>query len=103
MSNTTLITYTYGHPAPVGGRLSVITLATELGKGFAGKACSLPTRVTSITRQGITMTAFESLAVLKDDLIGIHSVDLWVKSVNHARITQDARVWSPDLTEARRA
>jgi hypothetical protein len=103
MSNTTLITYTYGRPVPAGGRLAVITLAAELGKGFAGKACSLPTRVTSITRQGITMTAFESLAVLKDDLIGIHSVDLWVKSVNPTRVTQDARIWSPDLIETRRA
>lgn len=103
MCTTTLITYNYGLMAPSGGRLAVIALATELGKAFAGKACSLPSRVTSVTRQGVSFTALESLATLKDDLVGIHSVDLWLRKVNPGKVPQSGAVWSPDMIEARRA
>jgi hypothetical protein len=103
MVSSTLITYAYGRPVPAGGRLAAIALATELGKAFAGKACALPSRVTSVTRQGVTFTALESLEVLKEDLVGIHSVDLWLRKVNPGRVTQGGSVWSPDMVEARRA
>lgn len=102
LTNTTLITYQFGRLVPHGARLAAIALATELGKAFAGKACALPTRVTSVTRQGITFTALESLAVLKDDLVGVHSVDLWLRRVNPGKVTQNAQIWSPDLITARK-
>lgn len=103
MCNSTLITYAYGRPVPAGGRLAAITLATELGKAFAGKACALPARVTSVTRQGVSFTALESLAVLKDGFVGIHSVDLWLQKVNPGNVSTAPMIWSPDITEARRA
>lgn len=103
LCNTTLITYSYGRLVPPGGRLAVIALATELGKAFAGKTCSLPARVTSVTRQGVSFTALESLATLKDDLVGIHTVDLWLRKVNPGKVPQSGAVWSPDMIEARRA
>jgi hypothetical protein len=103
LSTTTLITYAYGRPVPPGGRLAAIALGTELGKAFAGKACALPSRVTSVTRQGVSFTALESLAILKDDLVGIHSVDLWLQRVNPGKVTTGGSVWSPDVVEARRA
>jgi hypothetical protein len=103
MSTTTLITYAYGRAVPPSGRLAAIALGTELGKAFAGKACALPSRVTSVTRQGVSFTALESLAVLKDDLVGIHSVDLWLRRVNPGKVTTGGAVWSPDIVEARRA
>lgn len=103
LCNTTLVSYTYGRPVPAGGRLAAIALGTELGKAFAGKSCALPARVTSVTRQGVSFTALESLATLKDDLVGIHSVDLWLRKVNPAKAPQSGSVWSPDMVEARRA
>lgn len=105
LANTTLVTYAFGRPVPAGGRLACLTLADELGKAFAGKACALPARVTSVTRQGISFAALESLAVLKEGLIGIHSVDVWLAGVNPRKVTQSAQVWSPDaaMVTARRA
>lgn len=102
MCNTTVITYAFGRLVPASGRLAVIALATELGKAFAGKACALPSRVTSVTRQGVSFTALESLATLKDDLVGIHAVDLWLLKVNPGKVPQSGAIWSPDVVEARR-
>jgi hypothetical protein len=51
----------------------------------------------------VSFTALESLAILKDDLVGIHSVDLWLQRVNPGKVTTGASVWSPDVVEARRA
>lgn len=101
LTNTTLITYQFGRPVPSGGNLAAILLGTELGKALAGKACGLPARVTSVTRQGITFEALESLEVLKEGLTGIHAVDLWLRAVNPEKVAQQAQVWSPDTITAR--
>jgi hypothetical protein len=101
LTTTTRITYQFGRPVPSTGTLAAITLTTELGKALAGKACALPARVTSVTRQGISFTALESVDVLKEGLTGVHSVDVWIRAVNPGRTTQSASVWSPDVTEAR--
>jgi hypothetical protein len=102
LSNTTLITYQFGRRVPSAGNLAAILLATELGKAMAGKACQLPARVTSVTRQGISFNALESLEVLKEGLTGIHAIDAWLRAVNPKGTTQQAQVWSPDLIEMRR-
>jgi hypothetical protein len=102
MVDTTRITYEFGRLVPSGGNLAVIVLATELGKAMAGKSCQLPTRVTSVTRQGMSFDVLESLEVLKEGLTGVHSVDVWLRSVNPTRVGQQARVWSPDMITARK-
>ncbi len=102
LTNTTLITYQFGRLIPSGANLAAITLAAELGKAVAGKSCALPARVTSVTRQGVSFDALESLEVLKEGLTGIHAVDLWLRTVNPRRVGQNAMVWSPDLVEARK-
>lgn len=103
LAATTRVTYQFGRLVTVGGRLAAINLATELGKAMAGKPCQLPARVTSVTRQGISFDALESLEVLKEQLTGIHSVDMWLRAVNPQGTTQSAQVWSPDLVVARKA
>lgn len=103
LSDTTLITYQFGCLVPKSGNLAAILLATELGKAMAGKACQLPARVTSITRQGISFTELESLAILDAGLTGVHAVDAFIRSSNPKQITQQAQVWTPDIVEMRRA
>lgn len=103
LSDTTLITYQFGRLVPNAGNLAAILLATELGKAMAGRACQLPARVTNVTRQGISFTELESLAILNAGLTGIHAVDAWLRSVNPRGTTQQAQIWTPDATIARRA
>lgn len=102
MCNTTLITYRFGRPVPHGGVLSALTFASELGKSTAGKPCSLPARVQSVTRQGISFTTLDDMEFLTDGLTGLYSVDLWIRSVNPHGLTQEPQVWSPDIVTARR-
>lgn len=101
--NTTRIAYEFGRLVPHAGKLAAIALAGELGKAFAGQKCALPARVTSVVRQGISFDMLESLEVLREGLTGLYSVDQWLLSVNPYRSKQAGRVWSPDITEARRA
>jgi hypothetical protein len=95
--DTTRITYTFGRPVPPPGQLAVIILAAELGKAMAGKACQLPARVTSVTRQGVSFDVLESIEVLKENLTGIHSVDSFIRAANPRGVAQKAQVWSPDV------
>lgn len=103
MSNTTRITYQFGRLVPNSGKLAVITLASELGKWFAGRPCQLPARVTSVTRQGISFETLEALPMLQAGLTGVPAVDLWINAVNRKRQSGRAEVWSPDLVVARNA
>lgn len=98
----TRITYDFGRLVPAGGRLAAATLAIELGKAWAGQKCALPARVTSVTRQGITYEALESLEFLKEGLTGLYGVDAWIRAVNPDGLRQAGSVWSPDTVEARR-
>lgn len=98
----TVVTYQFGEAPPPAGRLACITLATELGKAWAGKGCQLPARVTSVTRQGVTFDVLENLEFLKEQLTGLPPVDMWINAVNPKKRAQAGLVWSPDNLEMRR-
>lgn len=54
------ISYTRGAAVPYGGQLAAGVLATEMAKRLCNnKACGLPTRVQSVTRQGVSMVVLE--------------------------------------------
>lgn len=105
INDRTVITYTFGRLPPEAGKAAVIELAIELGRASSDnpdQACQLPKRLQSVTRQGLTYQALDSLDFLDQGLTGLTSVDLWIKSVNPNGRTQAASVWSPDLPVARR-
>lgn len=100
-ADRTRITYTFGRLIPSSANLAALALAAELGKWLAAKPCSLPARVTSVTRQGVSFDMLEALEYLKDGLTGVPVVDLWLKSVNPDNRKRSGQVWSPDQTWAR--
>lgn len=103
--DSTEVTYRFGRPAPDAGRAAVVELAVEIGRGASDdpdQACSLPKRVQSVTRQGITFAALDNFELLEKGWTGLASVDMWIKSVNPKGRAQAATVWSPDLPVARR-
>lgn len=69
---------------PAGGARAVRKLAYELYLSDSGSgACSLPDRVTSIVRQGITWTILDPMDFLQEKLTGLGSVDQWISAVNN--------------------
>lgn len=85
--NTWTIDFDHGVPVPMGGQLAAGLLACELAKAMSGDGdCALPSRVQSVTRQGVSMdivqTTFQDA---QDGRTGIFTIDSWIGSVTTPR------------------
>lgn len=90
------ITYKRGVEVPPQGQLAAGLLAIEFFKGANNDAsCKLPQRLTSLTRQGVSMDIMDGFEDIEKGITGIWLVDSWVVSVT--RPTTPARVYSPDI------
>lgn len=97
------VTYTYGTPIPAAGRMAAKMLATQFAMAWEGdENCSLPDRVTSVSRQGISYTILDQQDFIADLRTGVYAVDLFLKTVNPDRALRKARVFSPDTVRGRR-
>jgi hypothetical protein len=91
------VVYSHGQDPPDGGRLATGALAGQIALWLAGsKDCKLPERVTSISRQGVTMTVLDPADFLDKGRTGIAPVDLWLTAVNPDGHRSPPSVWSPD-------
>ena len=99
----TEITYEYGSPVPVAGRMAARTMALEFAKLWAGDDdCALPQRVTSISRQGVSYTILDNQEFIEELRTGLYAVDLFLKTVNPDNARKKAKVFTPDVPRARR-
>lgn len=102
------VTYEYGQEPPLGGVKAAASLGCQLAIAClpadspAGKQCRLPKRVTSITRQGVTLAIIDPLSLFKDGLTGLPEVDLWVASVNLGDQRRRGRAYVPGRHRPRR-
>ena len=96
------VTYSYGSPAPALGRAAARVLATEFVKLWNGDECDLPSRVTSVARQGVSYTILDNQDFIDDMRTGLYVVDLFLKSVNPDKARAKSRVFSVDVPRARR-
>ena len=94
----------FGVAPPVAGAIAARILACELAKSCVGLECALPKRVTSITRQGVSMALLDPLDFLDNGRTGLYEVDLFLKAVNPSGRRRPMAVASPDVgSPARRA
>lgn len=97
------IDYTYGIEPPEAGKRAAVILANELVKLASGDpTCRLPERVTSVSRQGISMTIMDPNEFIKDDRVGIYEVDLFIRAANPFGARKPAKIFSPDLPRGER-
>lgn len=96
------VTYSYGSPAPALGRAAARVLATEFVKLWNGDECDLPSRVTSVARQGVSYTILDNQDFIDDMRTGLYVVDLFLKSANPDKARAKAKVFSVDVPRARR-
>ena len=98
-AGTFSVTYLNAQPVDGLGAYAAGVLACEFAKACSGARCRLPSGVTDITRQGISMTL--PTGAFPDGLTGIREVDAYVQSVNPSKLRMPSRVWSPDLSSVR--
>lgn len=75
------VTFSYGIKPPPAGVEAVKQLTFEIVQGCMGAKCSLPDRVSSVARRGVTLT-FGDYKQLSKDFLGNYFVDLFLQTVN---------------------
>lgn len=104
------VTYLRGKPVPEYGLWAAGLLACELIKACAPAGddcgCKLPSNVQSVVREGVSidMEAFVLGGGQNAGFgrTGIPEVDLWLATVNPAKLTSRSRAYSPDKRTPRR-
>ena len=92
------IKYVPGVVPAADGRWAVGVLACEYAKACTGGKCRLPSAITSLSRQGVTM---EFPRTMFEFGTGIREVDAYIYSINPNRLKVAPQVWSPDLPKHR--
>lgn len=87
----------YGRQPPQMGIQAAEKLACELVKACVGEDCALPSRVTSVARQGVSFTMLDPQDFLMDGRTGLYEVDLFLKSVNPTGAQRRATAWAPGI------
>ena len=90
------VMYRRGVPVPLGGQIAAGVLTCELEKALnKDRTCSLPQRIQSITRQGVTVgVAIDTFEDVERGRTGIWLIDSWVASMT--RPPAPSLVHSPD-------
>lgn len=90
------ISVEFGEPVPSGGVVAVTLLAEQIAQAMLGRnSCSLPERVQSVSREGISVVAYDSLEDAMRGGTGIWLIDSWVASIMKA--PSGSAVYSPDF------
>lgn len=99
----TEITYSYGTPVPIAGKMAARKLAIEFCRLWNGdEMCELPQRVTSVSRQGVSYTILDNQEFIDELRTGLYEIDLFLKTVNPDNARRKSKVFSPDQPRARR-
>lgn len=90
------VAVTYGRIVPPLVKIAAEEMASEIIKSCVGKACRLPQRVSSVTRQGISVSFLDDMQFLDRGLTGLYFVDLAARTYNPKNLSRRPTVYSPD-------
>lgn len=103
LANGVTVEYSYGVMPPTMGKYAAIKLADELIKLISDpNNCSLPERVSSVSRQGVSYTILDPQTFLEDGRTGVYEIDLFLKAANPIGAKKRPRVFSPDVPRGER-
>lgn len=96
---TISVTYKWGTPPPELGKRAAAQLAGEIWAACTGGAeCQLPSKVTKVVRQGLTVDRILTTAeLLRSGGSGLPMVDYFIAMVNPQGMKRRPAVFSPDL------
>ena len=102
-TGTWYIELEYGRQPPQAGIAAATKLALELVKGCVGDStCELPSRVTTVAREGVTFSILDPQDFLTEGRTGLYEVDLFLAAVNPNGLARRAYAWSPGMAKQRR-
>jgi hypothetical protein len=96
------IVYDRGRPIPPAVQHATNRYACELAKGCQGGDCRLPTRIRTLTRQGVEVQAVDLTDETGRIMTGITEVDALILAENPGRLAAPPMVLTPDLPNPRR-
>lgn len=92
-----LVTYTHGTPVPRAGKQAAIRLANEFIHALKDDGlCTLPERVSSVSRQGMSYTILDPQEFIQNGKVGIYTVDLFISAANPNKARKQSKVFSAD-------
>lgn len=93
---TFAVEFTRGRMPPRGGVLAAASLSCELIASATPDAdCRLPKRVTTVTRQGVSIAILDPLTLFAEGRTGIAEVDLWLGSIEYGAANRESVVVDP--------
>jgi hypothetical protein len=92
-----VIQYKYGVEPPSMGVLAATVLANNIIDDLEGRECSLPSRVSSVSRQGINFEVYDPQEFLDKGRLGIFIVDSFLASANPSGSKKKAKLFSADM------
>lgn len=95
------VTYLRGRPIPTALAQAYAVLACEYAKACAGLVCRLPSRISSISRQGVSISMVDINELLRYGLTGLWEVDQVITALNPNGLKGRTRFYSPELLEPR--
>lgn len=95
-----LVNYLYGMNPPEAGKRAAVILATEIMKSITDPDnCALPSRVTSVSRQGTSYTILDPQEYIEGGRTGLYEVDLFLTAANPAKAMKRPRVVVPGVPQ----
>lgn len=99
------VAYTYGTDPPAGGVMAAASLACQLllltkPEAIKEGLVRFPKRVTTITRQGVTVAVLDPLTLFKDGQTGLPEVDIFVAQELLGDGRRSATVYDPSRSRS---
>lgn len=92
------VTFTYGVGPASDGVRAAKTLACEFVKAWTNdSSCKLPSRVSSVSRQGVSMVVLDPFEFFERNRTGLWQVDAFLAASNPNGTRRRAAVISPDI------
>lgn len=96
------VTVQMGEAVPKAGEWAVGELACEYLRAMRGENCQLPRNISSIARQGVSITLPDLTTSIKEGRLGLRLCDLFLHAVNPNSLQDRARTFSVDGPRAHR-
>jgi hypothetical protein len=97
------VDYDYGLNPPEAGKHAALILANEFIRYHTTPSqCSLPERVTSVSRQQVSFSVLDPHTFLNEGKVGIYLVDSFITTANPSRAKKRPKVFSPDRPNGER-